>query len=225
MRKKTAEPVGLVPNRHVMRFEFPLIRRATKFKLDGSLSGWDDRYLLPNFGALEGLEPWGQVYAAWDDDGLYVACVVDEKQKPLRCVPSKFWKGDNFRVMTDMRDTRNIKRATRFCQHFYFLPTGGGRGGQDPVAGSAKINRARADAPLAASADMTVASKVWSEGWMVEAHIRAKVLCGFDPEQHRRIGLFTMLEDSDHGQQYPTVGDDLQWNVDPSTWPTAVLTR
>ena len=32
-----------------------------------------------------------------------------------------------------------------------------------------------------------------------------------------------MLEDRDHGQQYLTVGDDLYWYVDPSTWATAVL--
>jgi hypothetical protein len=223
MGKKVAEPLGLIPNRQVMRFEFPLIRRATHFKLDGSLSGWDDRYLLPNFGALEGLDSWGRVYAAWDEEGLYVACAVDEKNRPVKCVPSQFWKGDNFRVLTDMRDTRHIKRATRFCQHFYFLPTGGGKGGKDPVAGSAKVNRAREDAPLVASAELLIGSQVWPEGWMVEAHIPAKALTGFDPGQHRRIGLFTMLEDADHGQQYPTAGDDLQWNVDPSTWPTAVL--
>jgi hypothetical protein len=34
-----------------------------------------------------------------------------------------------------------------------------------------------------------------------------------------------MLEDGDHGQQYLTVGDDLYWYVDPSTWATAVLQR
>jgi len=225
MSKKVLEPVGLVPNRQVMRFEFPLVYRATTLKLDGKLSGWDDRYLLPHFGAVEGEEPWGQVYAAWDDDGLYVACAVDEKHRPVRCVPNKFWTGDNFRLMTDMRDTRHIKRATRFCQHFYFLPTGSGRGSQDPIAGSAKVNRAREDAPLAASKEMRIASSVWTGGWMLEAHIPATLLAGFDPDQQRRIGFYAMLEDRDHGQQYPTVGDELQWNVDPSTWPTAVLTR
>ena len=32
-----------------------------------------------------------------------------------------------------------------------------------------------------------------------------------------------MLEDNEWGQQYLTVGDDLAWNVDPSTWATGLL--
>ena len=50
-------------------------------------------------------------------------------------------------------------------------------------------------------------------------------LSGFDPEEHRRIGLYTMLEDIELGQQYLTVGDDLYWHIDPSTWATAILTH
>ena len=34
-----------------------------------------------------------------------------------------------------------------------------------------------------------------------------------------------MIEDSELGQQALTVGDDLYWYVDPSTWATAVLIR
>jgi hypothetical protein len=59
----------------------------------------------------------------------------------------------------------------------------------------------------------------------LEARIPAECLNGFDPVEHPRIGLYYMLEDRDHGQQYLTVGDDLYWYVDPSTWATAVLSR
>jgi hypothetical protein len=34
-----------------------------------------------------------------------------------------------------------------------------------------------------------------------------------------------MLEDTELGHQSLTVGDDLNWYIDPSTWPTAVLTE
>ena len=59
----------------------------------------------------------------------------------------------------------------------------------------------------------------------MDAHLPAACLSGFDPDEHPRIGFYYMLEDREHGQQYLTVGDDLYWYVDPSTWATAVLTR
>ena len=70
-----------------------------------------------------------------------------------------------------------------------------------------------------------IASHVTRTSYVLEAHIPASCLSGFDPIEHPRIGLYYMLEDRDHGQQYLTVGDDLSWYVDPSTWATAVLAR
>jgi len=122
-----------------------------------------------------------------------------------------------------MRDARDIRRATRFCQQFYFLAAGGGRDGKSPVAGTAKISRAQADAPLVPSDRLPIASRVASAGYSIEAHLPAEVLSGFDPAENPRIGFYTIVEDSDHGQQYLTVGDDLSWYYNPSTWATGVL--
>jgi hypothetical protein len=213
----------LVPNRYLARFEFPLLYHRPGLKIDGDVTKWPDRYLLPDIGQLDEEENWAPVWMAWNEEGLYIACLVDEKEHPPKCNPSAFWKSDNLRLMTDMRDTRTIKRASRFCQQFFFMPTGGGGDGKHAVAGAAKIHRAQVDAPLARPGDLRVASKVTDDAWALEAFIPASVLAGFDPAEHRRIGLYYMLEDSEWGQQYLTVGDDLRWWVDPSTWPTAVL--
>jgi hypothetical protein len=124
-----------------------------------------------------------------------------------------------------MRDARTIKRATRFCQQFYFLPTGGGSRASMPSAGVNKFQRAREDAPRIPAERIAVASKVNASGYSLEARIPAHCLSGFDPLDHPRIGFYYILEDGDHGQQYLTVGDDLYWYVDPSTWATAVLQR
>ena len=133
--------------------------------------------------------------------------------------------GDNFRLCTDMRDARTNRRATRYCQQFFFLPTGGGRGGKSPVAETTKIKRAREDAPQVAAERIEGASHVTKSGYDLEAHLPARCLGGFDPDEHSRIGFYYILEDGDFGQQYLTVGDDLYWFVDPSTWATAVLER
>lgn len=214
---------ALVPNRQLVRFEFPLRRRTRRLTIDGDLSDWPEEYSLPALCRLDGVEPFAPVYAAWDAAGLYIACEVHGKRQPLRCDPKAFWKGDNLRLCTDMRDARDVKRATRYCQQFYFLATGATAGAGAAVAGGARIHRAREHAPLPKAGQIVIAASVSRNGYALEAHIPAACLSGFDPTEHRRIGFYTMLEDRDRGQQYLTIGDDLNWWVDPSTWATAVL--
>jgi hypothetical protein len=216
---------ALIPNRLLFDFEFPLRYRAAAATLDGGFQKWTDEFLLPKLGGIDGRTDFAEVWAAWNERGLYVACRVSGKHKPLRCDPKSFWTGDNLRLCTDMRDARNIKRATRFCQQFYFLPTGGGPRKNRAVGGVNKFQRAREEAPPIDASRLFVASEVTPTGYHVQAHIPVECLPGFDPAEHPRIGFYYMLEDADHGQQYLTVGDDLYWYVDPSTWATAVLTR
>lgn len=214
---------SLVPNRFLFKFEFPLLRAKKPLPVTGDVDAWGERYLLPALCTLDGQTPIGEVFAAWSSEGLYVACRVSGKKRAPRCDPATFRQSDCLRVMTDMRDTRDIRRATRFCQQFFFLPTGGGSKQKDACGGSSIVARAIQNAPLAAARDLIVASKVSKTGYSLTAHIPAASLVGFDPAENPRIGLFYMLEDTELGQQSLTVGDDLNWWMDPSTWPTAVL--
>jgi hypothetical protein len=214
----------LVPNRLLFRFEFPLYHRASP-AIDGDLSDWSDRYLLPPLGSLDNQSPFARTWMAWNETGLFLAARVDGRSGPFRCDPKQYWKGDNLRLCTDMRDTRDLKRGSRYCQQFYFLPAGGGRDGRAAVGGVAKVPRAAESAPTVPANLVQVASRRGAGSYTLEAHIPADALSGFDPQDHPRIGVFTMLEDLELGQQYLTVGDDLNWNIDPSTWATAVLTR
>ena len=236
----------LIPNRLLFNFAFPLRHRAEPPLIDGSLTGWTDHELLPKLSQLEDRDPHANVWCCWNDSGLYIATEVKNKKKTLRCDPKLFWKSDNLRLCTDMRDARRNKRATRYCQQFFFLPTGGGEKKNEPIAGSAKIHRAREDAPLYSSSTkahdssetkahglypvgsavhLQVASQVSETGYTLEARIPAACLVGFDPAQHRRIGFYYMLEDRDHPQQFLTAGDEFNWHIDPSTWATAILDR
>ena len=214
----------LVPNRFLFKFEFPIYRCARPPRVDGRADDWDERFLLPSLNNLDGQKAFGAVYVTWDDAGFYIACHIRGKTRLPRCDAAQFRRSDNLRLMTDLRDTRTIRRATRFCQQFYFLPMGGGAGGKEGVAGSAKIHGATQDAPPVPPGEITIVSRVERTGYSLTAHLPARALHGFDPAENPRIGLYYMLEDAELGQQFLTVGDDLSWWLDPSTWPTAVLT-
>ncbi len=215
----------LIPTRYLFDFEFPLLYRSKLPRINGKLQDWSDEYLLPTFSQLDNQTDFGLVYACWNQDGLAIACRVAGKKRALVCDPQRYWAGDNLRLCSDMRDARSNKRATKYCQQFYFLPTGGGPKKNKPVAGSAQIKRAKDHAPSISVDRIEVASSVRKTGYSMEAIIPSACLSSFDPEQHHRIGLYYILEDRELGQQYPTVGDDLNWHVDPSTWPTAVLVK
>ncbi|MBI4581898.1 MAG: hypothetical protein HY718_19530 [Planctomycetes bacterium] len=214
----------LVPNRLLFRFEFRLHYRSAP-TIDGNLADWSDEYLLPDLDRIEERQPFGRIWMGWNESGLFIACRVEGRSGPFRCDPKQYWKGDNLRLCTDMRDTRDIKRASRYCQQFYFLPSGGGRDGRSPVAGAVRVPRATENAPSVPESLIRIAGQRSGQVYAMEAHIPAVALSGFDPQEHRRIGIYTMLEDVELGQQYLTVGDDLNWHIDPSTWATAVLTR
>lgn len=216
---------ALVPNRLLFDFEFPLRFRAKSPAITGKLSDWSDEYLLPDWSEIDGQRSFARVWACWNESGVNIACHVTGRSKPLRCDPASFWRGDNLRLCTDMRDTRNIKRASRYCQQFYFLPTGYGASRRQPTAASAPINRAQEASPGVDPDEIQIASRVLKSEYAIEAHLPSSALSGFDPNEHRRIGFYYMLEDMELGQQYLTVGDDLYWHIDPSTWPTAVLSE
>ena len=216
---------SLIPNRFLFDFEFPLRRLSAPPALDGALSGWSDTYRLPDLHELDGERPFAPVWAGWHETGLFVACRVEGKRRPPECDPAAYWQSDNLRLCIDSRDARDVRRATRYCRQVYLLPTGGGPGRDRPIGGAAHFNQAREHAPDVPASEITVAARVTRTGYTLEAHVSARAMPGFDPVEHPRIGFYYILEDRELGKQYLTVGDDLCWHVDPSTWATAVLTR
>ena len=181
---------GIVPNRFLFRFELPLRRFKKPPKLEGDPEAWGDRHRLPRLCLLDDEEGFGDVYAGWNDTGLFVGCVVADKSVLPHCNPAEFRKSDHLRLLTDMRDARQVRRATRYCQEFFFMPTGGGPRGKDATAASVEIPRAQDDAPFVGPGKISIASTFDRHGYRLTAHLSKDVLVGFDPAQSNRIGLF-----------------------------------
>ena len=214
-----------LPRRALFRFEIPIHYQPHAPLVDGDVSKWDEKYMAPSLVELEDDEPFADVYWAWNEDGLFVAFDVPNRRGPLRCDPTQWWKKDGVRICVDTRDARDIKRATRFCHFFYVLPVGGGPKHKQPIVGQHRMSRAKEPSPQVDVTRIRVAAQVRRNGYSLEMAIPASCLNGWDPVEHRRIGVFHKIKDTCRGSQHLTVSDELGWNVDPSTWATGVLVK
>ena len=189
--------------------------------LRGTLSGWGKANLLPDLMALDGKTSYADVYFGWNRDGIYFG--VDVKGVPgLEVQPARPLKGDGIQIWVDTRDVRDAHRASRFCHHFYFLPSGGRSDG--PLAGQVRIRRAREQGKPCEPQSLTVASRVTKKGYRLSAFLPADILTGFEPEDNNRFGFAYLIRDRRLGRQYWTADEPLPVAYDPSLWGTVVLT-
>lgn len=213
----------LVPNRFLFDFEFPLPYCAKPPALNGRLEGWTEQQRLPRLGVIDDQPEFAVIHACWNETGLFVACQVVGRTDPPRCDPKRYWDSDVLRVCVNTRPTEGVRRATRFCRQAFFMPLGGGAKQGEPACGFASFQRAREEPPAASPDRLRVAANITSSGYTLEGFIAADALNGLDPIDHPRIGFFVTIEDHQLGKQVLTVGDELLWYVDPTTWATAVL--
>ena len=114
---------------------------------------------------------------------------------------------------------------SRHCHLFYFLPTGGGPEGDEPLVGQLKINRALQDAPLCYPGDVLLRSHRRKSGYCLEACLPAAVLNGYDPDQNRRLGFFYAIRDAELGEQLLSAGSVFPYPEDPSLWNVLELKK
>lgn len=194
-------------------------------RIDGDIAKWGPGYLAPPLIEIEGRSPIADIYWAWHEEFFIAAFDVPNRTGSLQCDPQSWWKGDGLRLCIDTRDARDAKRATRFCHFFYCLPIGGGRDKQQPIVGTHRMSRAKEPPPAVDVSLIQVAAHVERRRYSMEIAIPAACLAGWDPTEHPRIGVFTKVKDTSLGEQHLSVDDELGWNVDPSTWASAVLVK
>ncbi|MGQ0634304.1 MAG: hypothetical protein ACT4QC_06825 [Planctomycetaceae bacterium] len=215
----------LLPHRFLFRYSFPLRYEAKLPRGGKNLLALPDSCRLPDLGALDDAQPFGDVRLAWNNSGLGVSLEVRGKKQPLQCDPATPDLCDGLQVWVDTRSTQTIHRASRFCHSFCLLPTGGGRGKKEPVAVPLAIARAKENGPLCDPADVQVASQVTAGGYRLDAWLPAKALYGYDPEAQPRLGFYYFLRDAELGGQFLTVGPEFPFAYDPSLWSVLELVR
>ncbi|MEX2560984.1 MAG: hypothetical protein WD403_13770 [Pirellulales bacterium] len=185
----------------------------------------DESYRLASPGELDVQRTFAEVRAAWSQAGRAISARVEGKRQPPWCRESRPDDSDGLRVWIDTRDTHNIHRATRFCHQFMFMPSGAGRGLDEPCAEQLLINRARENAKPVRPGQLAVRREKRVDGYLLEAHIPSAALTGFDPSENPRLGFTYAIFDRELGEQTFLLDNQFPYQEDPSVWATLDLVR
>ncbi len=178
---------------------------------------------LPQTALLDGKAPWAEVRVAWNPNGLAVAVEADgnlaalaDDDRPDGLYAVQLW--------IDTRDTRDVSRATRFCQRFEALLTGNkGKSSLGVTVSPREIARAIASPPPADPASIAAKAERTKKGWRLELFFPAASLHGFDSETNRRLGFAYQVTDPERPDEFLGVGREFPVAENPSLWSTLEL--
>lgn len=215
----------IVPHAFLFRYSLPVQHVPRLPRKGRKLLNLPKSCRLPDLGVLDDQKSFGDIRAAWNNQGFGISVHVSGKQAPLRCNLDNPAESDGLQVWIDTRNTQSIHRASRFCHHFCVLPAGAGKQRDEPSAVQVPIARAREETPLADPKKIPVAVERLQNGYRLEAWFPAAVLQGFDPAASPLFGFYCYLRDSELGEQFLTVGREFPFASDPSLWVTLELSR
>jgi len=216
-------PDSLLPKRFLFRFSARCLYRDPLWRAEGA--GLGPKYRLVNLAELEDRPAPADVRAAWSEAGLAFAVLVEGKQQRPWCRAARSEDSDGWQVWIDTRDVHNVHRASRFCHRFLFMPVGGGRRLDQPVAQWLPIHRARQQPRAIPPGSLEVRSRLLDDGYLLEAFIPATALTGFDWAEHPRLGFTYAVIDRELGEQTFGVGRPMPYQEDPSLWATLELVK
>ncbi len=219
----TTEQERLLTPTFLFRFSVPCLYRRSTWSANGVQL--EPRFRVPSFGELEGKRLFADTRAAWNKSGFTFTVRVEGKKQAPWCRASRIEDSDGLQVWIDTRDTHTIHRASRYCHRFFFLPAGDGQRMQSPVARWMPIQRAREEPKPVPADSLQVRSERRVDGYILEAHIAANALTGFDPDEHTQLGFTYAIKDRELGWQTFSVGPEFPFESDPSLWGTLELVR
>lgn len=214
-------PDNLLAPTFLFRFSAPCQYQKKLWTASGVQLG--EAHRLPSFGDLEERPQLADLRAAWSEAGLSFTLRVTGKKQTPWCRATRADESDGLQIWLDTRDTHNIHRAGRFCHRFVFLPSGAGPKLDQPFAELAIVNRARELPKPVPPGTLGVRSEKRIDGYLLEAHIPAAALTGFDPSEHPRLGFTYAVIDREIGMQTFSIGPEFPFQEDPSLWGSLEL--
>lgn len=185
----------------------------------------DAKYRIPSFAELQGARSFAELRMGWNADGLALWLEVRGKEQQPWCRPTRVEDSDGLQLWIDTRDTHNVHRAGKFCHRFIFMPSGAGKGLNEPAAQMLAINRCREMPKPVEPKVFKAYSEKRATGYVLHAVIPALALTGWDTVEHKKLGFTYAVIDRELGTQTFTVGSEFPFDEDPSLWGTLELTK
>ena len=197
-------------------FRFPCRKRKTLWP--PASAPLDDACRLPSLAGIVGVPDLVSLWLAWNEGGLRVRGEMKGVGASRWCQPTRPEDSDGLHLWIATRPTGESHRAGRFCRRLAFLPTGGGKLADKPVAVAAVIPRTSEIPAELPEGSVPIEAKLHADGWSVEAHITAAALPGWDPAEIPRLGFFAAVIDRRLGRIPYGAPPEYPWESDPTTW-------
>jgi len=211
---------GDLPARAFFRYSMGIPAKPRGLRMTGDPRKWPAESRLPRLCELENREAFGDVYAMWDKEGLYIGVFVGAKTRVTGNRRNPL-AGDVLILWIDTRDVHNIHRASRFCHEFIAIPRGGPKDAS--TAWQYGIRRAREQAPICPESQLKTARKITKTSYGLTLAIPASALNGYDPAEFPRLGFTYVIVDHEHRDQIWSSPPSMPFDTDPSLWGTLEL--
>ncbi|QDV26319.1 DOMON domain-containing protein [Aureliella helgolandensis] len=167
---------------------------------------------------LSGEPKFAQVRVAVGKDALFFQLDVQGKTQFPWCRESRMEDSDGLHVWIDARNSREIHRATKFCNRFGFSPMGRGPKADLPFVGWAPINRARENPSPPPDDLMAVRARVADGRYRLVGALHFNAIAGLDVNDFPTIGFYFAVTDRELGWQSLALQPDLPVMDNPSLW-------
>ena len=176
------------------------------------------KYQLPNTSALCLEETFAELSMGWHQQGieLLITCQIPFQ----KAFYPNLTEGDSVELFFDTRDVKTTGFNTRFCHHFFFLPTKV----DEHLAGEMTHFRTEDSHLLSDPNELKIRSTFKANSYSMAIFVSNQALHGYDPDQFNRLGFtYRINRASGNPQHFSALSREYQIEQQPSLWASLKL--
>ena len=179
---------------------------------------------LPVLSTLDGRQPFSTLSAGWNTNGLGVVITVRGRTQPLTGDRNRPEDSDCVELWIDTRPVGTVHRATGYCHRLACLPSDESENGA-PSAVSLAIPQQREIRADMQTRHIQLRVHSHKSGYDMEVWIPDSQLYGYRQiDELRQLGFYSLVRDTELGEQPLTITDEFPFAGDPSLWVNLELT-
>ena len=184
----------------------------------GQILTLSDDARLPEFAAVDGVTPFASVSVGWNAQGIGVRVSVNGRSGPLTGSSKTIEASDCLELWIDTRPTGNVHRATGYCHRLACFPADDDTDGEPSVA-AMPIAQQREIRSEIQEQQIRRRVSTTKDGYKLEVWIPGSQLYGYrQMDELRQLGFYSIVRDTQLGEQPLTLTDDFPFAWDPSLW-------